>query len=81
MAKVKSLKITGHNKTQILPTKWIAGVDHNIKNNNSDENDGDHNKWVDQADKSQTEDEELPEAETNPVTDNEIRQLWEDEAQ
>ena len=79
--KMKSLKITGRNRTHILPAKWIAGVDHDIDNNNPDKNNGDHNKWVDQADTNEAEDEDLPEAETNPVTDDEIRQLWEDEAQ
>ena len=78
---MKSLKITGRNKTKILPTKWIAGVDHNIDNNNPDENNGNHNEWVDQANENQTEDKELPEEETDPVTNDEIRQLWEDEAQ
>ena len=72
---MKSLKITGRNRTQILSAKWIAGVDHDIENNNPDENNGDHNEWVDQADANETEDKELPEAETDPVTDNEIRQL------
>ena len=45
--KMKSLKITGRNRTQILPAEWIAGVDHDIDNDDPDENDGDHNKWVD----------------------------------
>ena len=44
--KMKSLKVTGRNKTLILPAEWIAGVDHNLQNEDPEEDDGDHNDWV-----------------------------------
>ena len=79
---MKSLKVTGRNKTLILPADWIAGVDYEPDNNDADENDGDHNDWVDNiTDNENAEDNELPKEETEPITDKEIRQLREDEAQ
>ena len=79
---MKSLKVTGRNKTLILPAEWIAGVDHNLQNEDPEENDGDHNDWVEEVDGDKNEgDDKLPEEENEPVTDKELRQLREDEAQ
>ena len=79
---MKSLKVTGRNKTLILPANWIAGVDYELDNNDADEDDGDHNDWVDNVtEDNNNEDNELPKEETEPVTNEEIRQLREEEAQ
>ena len=40
---MKPLKVTGRNKTLILLADWIAGVDYELDNTDSEENDGDHN--------------------------------------
>ena len=79
--KMKSLKVMGRNKTRILPANWTARVDHELDNENPEENDADHNDWVEDANNDSVEDEELSETETEPVTDDKIRQLREDEAQ
>ena len=79
---MKSLKVTGRNKTLILPAKWIEGMDHELDNADSDETDGDYNEWVDEInEENNDEDDGHSENENKPVTDEEVRQLREDEAQ
>ena len=55
---------------------------HNLQDGDPEEDDADHNDWVEEVDGDKNEgDDELPEGENEPVTDEELRQLREDEAQ
>ena len=77
---IKSLKITGKNKIPLLPADWIAGVDYKPHDGQCDEDDEDDEKYR-QFKPSYGYEEELDDDEHyEPVTEAEIEELIEDQA-